>query len=422
MLVCSCKVECGGVQMFNPASRALLPHAQRRKGSPLSTMSDPIDRVFVKAITTIRALSTRSSYGALPRPPAENRIKLYGLYKQATEGNVCYIMERPQGHTLEDEGAKKKWDAWKREEGTSKTDAKRQYIMYLIDTMRVYGSSTAEARELLSELEYLWEQIKDVGYVDGEEAWYLRGNALPLNVDQLERFSTGTPWPPTNYAPLVAPLGMLAPAQNQSQYRSNLEQIYLHSRRNTQLSLNEGLAYLMPVGRARGARGAPGGASGASGAGIASGAGGAGGASGAPAKSIPESALDDFRTWQGEINSVVNKLSREYLGRRRTGALASSESELESDLDPKDRLKRRIWAAAKVLGVQVFRVLKNLCVSTLAILFLVWCLKKNVVVESTIVHALGRRKELVVNMAMNPDENKWFVRLLRLVNSFVGFV
>ena len=64
-----------------------------------------------------RALSSRSNYGSLPRPPAENRIKLYGLYKQATEGDVDGVMPRPVGFTAEDEGAKKKWDAWKREQG-----------------------------------------------------------------------------------------------------------------------------------------------------------------------------------------------------------------------------------------------------------------------------------------------------------------
>ncbi|KAK6887004.1 Autophagy-related protein 37 [Candida tropicalis] len=103
-------------------------------------MSDSVDRVFVKAISTIRALSSRSNYGSLPRPPAENRIKLYGLYKQATEGDVDGIMPRPVGFTPEDEGAKKKWDAWKREEGISKTEAKKRYISYLIETMRVYAS------------------------------------------------------------------------------------------------------------------------------------------------------------------------------------------------------------------------------------------------------------------------------------------
>lgn len=71
-------------------------------------------------------------------------------------------MERPTGSTVEDESARRKYDAWKSEEGLSKTEAKRRYISYLIDTMKTYASGTHEARELLGELEYLWDQIKDV--------------------------------------------------------------------------------------------------------------------------------------------------------------------------------------------------------------------------------------------------------------------
>lgn len=71
-------------------------------------------------------------------------------------------MERPIGSTPEDESARRKYDAWKSEEGLSKTEAKRRYISYLIDTMKTYASGTHEARELLGELEYLWDQIKDV--------------------------------------------------------------------------------------------------------------------------------------------------------------------------------------------------------------------------------------------------------------------
>ncbi|KXI43182.1 UNVERIFIED_CONTAM: hypothetical protein ACS92_03385, partial [Bacillus cereus] len=132
-----------------------------KKNNILSTMSDSIDRVFVKAIATIRTLSTRSPKSSLPRPPLANRVKLYGLYKQATEGDVTGLMERPIGSRPEDEAAKRKWDAWKLEEGLSKTDAKKQYISYLIDTMRSHANESVEARELLSELEYLWDQVKD---------------------------------------------------------------------------------------------------------------------------------------------------------------------------------------------------------------------------------------------------------------------
>lgn len=92
-------------------------------------MADAVDRVFVKAISTIKALSLRKGPGSLPQPPVENRIRLYGLYKQATgelrfsckfwavgsdnigglEGDVEGIMIRPRGRTPEDQAGKRKW-------------------------------------------------------------------------------------------------------------------------------------------------------------------------------------------------------------------------------------------------------------------------------------------------------------------------
>ena len=42
----------------------------------------------------------------------------------------------------------------------SRTEAKRRYITTLIDTMKVYASGTAESRELVGELEFVWGQIR----------------------------------------------------------------------------------------------------------------------------------------------------------------------------------------------------------------------------------------------------------------------
>jgi len=42
----------------------------------------------------------------------------------------------------------------------SKTDAKRRYISTLIETMKEYASGTQEARELVAELEFVWNQIR----------------------------------------------------------------------------------------------------------------------------------------------------------------------------------------------------------------------------------------------------------------------
>lgn len=51
-------------------------------------------------------------------------------------------------------------DAWHAQHGISRTEAKRRYISTLIDTMHKYASTTPEARELVAELEFVWDQIK----------------------------------------------------------------------------------------------------------------------------------------------------------------------------------------------------------------------------------------------------------------------
>ncbi|OBA20012.1 hypothetical protein METBIDRAFT_79325 [Metschnikowia bicuspidata var. bicuspidata NRRL YB-4993] len=372
-------------------------------------MSDSIDRVFVKAITTIRALSTRTNHGLLPRPPAENRIKLYGLYKQATEGNVQGIMSRPEGYTIEDEGAKKKWDAWKREEGLSKTQAKRRYILYLIETMRVYASGTPEARELLSELEYLWDQIKDMDSVDEEYAFpssipHFPHNITRLvisNVDQSDRFSTGTPWPMrSNYSALVL-------AQ---QHRSNLEQIYLHSRRSTQIwnnDISQQLRSIGPLSHATATKetGKPATFTGVS-------------------ASVPTPNLEDFRAWQSQVNLIINKLSKESALTKQSTSQSQPHTP-EKETDPREKLKQTVVYLLKRVGKGAFYLLRNFAISLFAVLFITWCVNRSVVVQRTIVkkQLQGKsQKELVINMAIDTDENKWFIRLLTLINKFVGFV
>ena len=51
-------------------------------------------------------------------------------------------------------------DAWSSNHSLSRTEAKRRYITTLIDTMHKYASTTPEARDLVAELEFVWDQIK----------------------------------------------------------------------------------------------------------------------------------------------------------------------------------------------------------------------------------------------------------------------
>lgn len=86
-------------------------------------------------------------------------------------------MDRPLGNTPEVHAECEKWyvyndtdtdtchadccrDAWYAQRGLSRTEAKRRYISTLVDTMHRYASQTSEARELVSELEFVWDQIK----------------------------------------------------------------------------------------------------------------------------------------------------------------------------------------------------------------------------------------------------------------------
>ncbi|KAF2652839.1 hypothetical protein K491DRAFT_695266 [Lophiostoma macrostomum CBS 122681] len=118
-------------------------------------MSDSVDRVFSHALNTVNKIRTGSQ-----KPPSATRLKLYGLYKQAMEGDVDGIMDRPEGSEEEVHRAREKWDAWKQQNGLSRTEAKRRYITTLIDTMHKYASPSPDSRELVAELEFVWDQVK----------------------------------------------------------------------------------------------------------------------------------------------------------------------------------------------------------------------------------------------------------------------
>ncbi|EME86094.1 uncharacterized protein MYCFIDRAFT_100229, partial [Pseudocercospora fijiensis CIRAD86] len=118
------------------------------------------DRVFGHALNTVNKIRPGSQ-----KPPSSDRLSLYGLYKQSMEGDVVLIADRPSSPqpNQSSESVKKeqeKWDAWKANEGLGRTEAKRRYIEKLIETMHKYASTTPEARELVEELEFVWDQIK----------------------------------------------------------------------------------------------------------------------------------------------------------------------------------------------------------------------------------------------------------------------
>ena len=60
----------------------------------------------------------------------------------------------------EEKAEQEKYDAWASCAGLSRAAAKARYIDTLIATMRTYAYGSAEARELVNELEFVWEQVR----------------------------------------------------------------------------------------------------------------------------------------------------------------------------------------------------------------------------------------------------------------------
>ena len=73
-----------------------------------------IDSLFLKATNDVFTLDTVSD---------KNKLLLYGLYKQAREGN-----NKTSAPSIINFKAHSKWKAWKQQAGNGKQKAKKEYI------------------------------------------------------------------------------------------------------------------------------------------------------------------------------------------------------------------------------------------------------------------------------------------------------
>lgn len=90
----------------------LLPSLPKKYDFALTTSA--------KQLLTIQANAVQA---LTQRPTDDELLELYGLYKQATTGDNTTT--RPGAFDFK---GKYKWDAWKKLEGTSESDAESQYI------------------------------------------------------------------------------------------------------------------------------------------------------------------------------------------------------------------------------------------------------------------------------------------------------
>ncbi|KAH8593214.1 acyl CoA binding protein-domain-containing protein [Bisporella sp. PMI_857] len=173
-------------------------------------MADSVDRVFVHALNTVKKIPKTGA----SRPPPADRLRLYGLYKQAMEGDVDGVMARPSSYRDGDSGSagglegddlkreRDKWDAWDAQRGVSRTEAKRRYIEALIETMHKYASTTADARELVAELEFVWDQIKNNSASSSGSSPGRRVSTFTTQPRQFQQPQSGTEGPMRVLSPM----------------------------------------------------------------------------------------------------------------------------------------------------------------------------------------------------------------------------
>ncbi|KPM34939.1 hypothetical protein AK830_g11641 [Neonectria ditissima] len=180
-------------------------------------MADSVDRVFVHALNTVKKIPKTGA----SRPPPTDRLRLYGLYKQAMEGDVDGVMERPTaaaGMTADDlQREKDKWDAWNIQKSLSRTEAKRRYIEALIDTMHRYAT-TPDARELVDELEFVWNQIKN-----NSPSSSISSPKANRSTAASQRYLEDTASDPEGPMKIISPMSEHDEAELQSQRRMDLE-------------------------------------------------------------------------------------------------------------------------------------------------------------------------------------------------------
>lgn len=111
--------------------------------------ADVIDALFVKTVDMVQSLPKsgpiQTSY--------EEKLALYSLYKQATEGDVS--SKRPG---MLDMLGRAKWDAWAKVSGLPPRDAKQMYVESMLRILRRF-SDRPQAAALIQELENFSGQV-----------------------------------------------------------------------------------------------------------------------------------------------------------------------------------------------------------------------------------------------------------------------
>ncbi|KAG0672956.1 hypothetical protein C6P42_003040 [Pichia californica] len=119
------------------------------------------DKVFVQAVATIKSLTDLSKTTGLPRPSINDRLNLYGLYNQSTRGDVTILNTDPNSITNPTE--LKKYNAWLKFIGLTKSQARKKYILYLLNILNTdyLNNENSDLMMLKTNLEDSWNILED---------------------------------------------------------------------------------------------------------------------------------------------------------------------------------------------------------------------------------------------------------------------
>ncbi|KAL1412853.1 hypothetical protein Q8F55_000602 [Vanrija albida] len=187
--------------------------------------TNSIDKQFHRAVDIVQSLPksgpVQTSY--------EEKLQLYALYKQATEGDIS----APRPGMLDMLG-RAKWDSWNKVKGVNKAEAKQLYIAALIKIFQRFEYQSADAKRYIAELEAMGPLDADrPASPASSTSSFHSSHASPLNDDerldpldgrrasqtQSELSRAYAPPDPSLPAPDVAP-NIIPPSALNTSYRS----------------------------------------------------------------------------------------------------------------------------------------------------------------------------------------------------------
>ncbi|CAO3606793.1 unnamed protein product [Cunninghamella blakesleeana] len=116
---------------------------------------------FSRALKVVRSMPINSRW----QPPVNDKLQLYGLYKQATEGDC--IVPKPSSRDIV---RLAKWKAWDQLRHLSPIDAQKQYILLLIDLLTDFIRRYPQ-NELTPSLKEALQYVQMEGTLDNEDEY-----------------------------------------------------------------------------------------------------------------------------------------------------------------------------------------------------------------------------------------------------------